>query len=59
MGFHPHFWAICKGEENSGMTAHFMTEKLDDGDIVAQLEFPIIQYTYSDFYEKLIQETPI
>ncbi|MBW4519467.1 MAG: hypothetical protein KME16_07170 [Scytolyngbya sp. HA4215-MV1] len=57
-GAHPHFWAIVKGEKVSGMTAHFMTENLDDGDIVAQLEILIEHCTYAEFYQKLIQETP-
>jgi methionyl-tRNA formyltransferase len=57
-GAHPHFWAIAKGEKVSGMTAHFMTENLDDGDIVAQLEIPIEQCTYAEFYQQLIQQTP-
>lgn len=57
-GAHPHFWAIAKGEKTSGLTAHFMTENIDDGNIIAQIEFPIEQYTYSVFYKKIIQETP-
>jgi methionyl-tRNA formyltransferase len=57
-GAHPHFWAIVKGEKISGLTAHFMTENIDDGDIIAQIDFPIEQYTYSELYKKIIQETP-
>lgn len=57
-GAHPHFWAIAKGEKISGLTAHFMTENIDDGDIISQIEFPIENYTYSELYEKIIQETP-
>lgn len=57
-GAHPHFWAIVKGEKVSGMTAHFMTENLDDGDIIAQLKISIESCTYPEFYQQLIQETP-
>ena len=34
-GAHPHFWAIANGEQSSGITAHFMTGELDQGDIIA------------------------
>ena len=34
-GAHPHFWAIAKGESESGISAHFITERIDDGDIIA------------------------
>lgn len=57
-GAHPHFWAIAKGEKKSGQTAHFMTEKIDDGDIVAQIEYPIEGYSYSQHYQKIIEEVP-
>jgi methionyl-tRNA formyltransferase len=58
-GAHPHFWAIAKGEKESGLTAHFMTENLDDGDIVAQVKFSISQLSYTAFYDKIIEETPM
>jgi methionyl-tRNA formyltransferase len=58
-GAHPHFWAIVKGEEKAGITAHFMTEKIDQGDVIVQTSFPIKQFTYTDLYERLIQETPL
>ena len=57
-GAHPHFWAIAKGEEISGLTAHYMTENIDDGHIIAQIEFPIWQYTYSELYDKIVEEVP-
>jgi methionyl-tRNA formyltransferase/SAM-dependent methyltransferase len=57
-GAHPHFWAIAKGAQEGGLSAHYMTEQLDAGDIVAQISFPIRCYYYSQLYEKLIQETP-
>ena len=57
-GAHPHYWALCKGEEYGGVTAHFMTEKLDNGDIIAQLTFPISLYNYAGYYKKIEEETP-
>jgi methionyl-tRNA formyltransferase len=57
-GAHPHYWAIASGELVGGITAHFMTEKLDDGDIIAQIEFPIAQYNYWEHYDKILSETP-
>ncbi len=35
-------WAIIKGETETGATLHFMTEKPDNGDIVAQQAVPIL-----------------
>ncbi|OHB71655.1 MAG: hypothetical protein A2W23_07375 [Planctomycetes bacterium RBG_16_43_13] len=57
-GAHPHFWAIAKGEKVGGLTAHFMTENIDDGDIIAQVKYPIEQYIYSQHYKKIIEEVP-
>lgn len=33
----PHVWAIINGEKQSGITAHLMNAKCDDGDIVKQI----------------------
>lgn len=57
-GAHPHFWVIAKGENYSGLTAHFMTEKIDKGEIVAQLKFLIENFNYSELYDKIVEETP-
>jgi len=35
-------WAIVHGERATGATLHYMTEKPDDGDIVAQTPVPIL-----------------
>jgi methionyl-tRNA formyltransferase len=35
-------WAILHGETETGATLHYMTEKPDDGDIVAQMRVPIL-----------------
>lgn len=57
-GAHPHYWSIIKGEEKSGLTAHFMTGHIDDGDILAQIEYDISNYNYDELYDKMIRETP-
>lgn len=57
-GAHPHFWSIAKGERVSGLTAHFMTENIDEGDIVAQIEYPIFELNYTQLYKKIVDETP-
>ena len=57
-GAHPHFWQILNGESEGGLTAHFMTERIDDGDIIAQVSFPIDGCTYAELYEKIIENTP-
>ncbi|MDO9013029.1 MAG: formyltransferase [Gallionella sp.] len=35
-------WAIIRGETETGSTLHYMTEKPDNGDIVAQQSVPIL-----------------
>jgi methionyl-tRNA formyltransferase len=57
-GAHPHYWAIVKGETESGLSAHFMTEHIDDGEIIAQIKFPIKDYNYNQLYKKILFETP-
>ena len=57
-GAHPHYWAIVKGEMESGLTAHFMTEHIDNGDIIAQIKFSIENYDYAQLYRRIIEETP-
>jgi len=57
-GAHPHFWSLATGEKLGGITAHFMTENIDAGDIIAQREFPIDHYYYGELYNKILDETP-
>ena len=35
-------WAVLRGERETGATLHYMTEKPDNGDIVAQTAVPIL-----------------
>jgi methionyl-tRNA formyltransferase len=57
-GAHPHYWAIAKGDAEGGVTAHWMTERLDAGPIVAQIHFPISTMYYSEYYRAIIEHTP-
>jgi thioester reductase-like protein/amino acid adenylation domain-containing protein len=40
-GTNPTSWAILEGKSTHGVTWHVMTEKVDDGDILAQQQLPI------------------
>ena len=57
-GAHPHFWCIAQGEEISGVTAHYMTQNIDDGPIIAQRRFSIKDMCYHELYDKIVSETP-
>jgi len=58
-GAHPVFWAIASGEKQSGVTAHYMTTSLDDGDIIAQRKFDMeSEIRYQKLYDRIIQEVP-
>ncbi len=46
-------WAVINGEKETGVTFHYMTEKPDAGDILAQEKFPIgPSDTARDVHEK-------
>jgi methionyl-tRNA formyltransferase len=38
----PSFWALLNGEQETGVTVHFMNEELDDGPIILQRRVPIV-----------------
>lgn len=38
----PSFWVLANGEKETGVTVHFMNEKLDDGPIIVQKRLPIL-----------------
>lgn len=40
-GMLPAFWVLLHGEKETAVTVHYMTEKLDDGDIIHQETVPI------------------
>ena len=37
----PSFWVLANGEHMTGVSVHYMNEKLDDGPIIVQREVPI------------------
>jgi len=41
-GMMPSFWAMLNNEEYVGVTVHYMTAKLDDGDIILQEKLEIL-----------------
>ncbi len=57
-GAHPHFWTIVNGEKETGLSAHYMTEGIDDGNIIAQQKI-LMPETYSELYDLIIKEIPI
>jgi len=47
-------WAVLHGETETGATLHYMTEKPDNGDIVAQTRVPILpDDTARDVFDKV------
>lgn len=44
-GCHPVAWAILNGESQAGATLHYMSEKFDEGDIIAQTSVPVSNET--------------
>lgn len=60
----PHVWAIINNEKRTGITAHYMTEGCDEGDIIQQIEIPIepndsgaaLLDKYHDIYPKLVRD---
>ncbi len=53
-------WAVINGETESGVTLHYMTEKPDAGDIIAQRSFAICESdTAKDVHTKAASEAKI
>ena len=53
-GMFPTFWVLLNGEKETAVTVHYMTERLDDGDIIRQEPVPILA---GDTLESLIRRT--
>lgn len=53
-GMLPTFWVLLNGEKETAVTVHYMTEKLDDGDIIRQESVPI---SPDDTLDSLIRKT--
>lgn len=53
-GAAPIHWAIIRGEKETGCTVFFLNEKVDGGQIIAQIKTPIGEMeTTGDLYERL------
>jgi methionyl-tRNA formyltransferase len=57
-GAHPHYWCLATGEDTGGVTAHFMTKRIDRGDIIAQRSIDLRCLYYADLYKRIVDETP-
>lgn len=56
-GATPISWAIIRGEEKTGVSIIYLSEELDSGDIIAQVEVPIAPFdTAGSLTEKLAEE---
>lgn len=60
-GANPIYWTIASGEEFGGVSCHYMTEKLDEGPIVARRKIQIDpkRTLYSELYDLVEKETPL
>lgn len=59
-GLYPVFWAMLNDEREIGVTVHFMNDKIDGGDILAQATIPIgADDTFESLYRKVVGLTPI
>lgn len=41
-GLAPYFWVLAMGEKETGITVHYMTERLDEGNILSQSTLDIL-----------------
>ncbi len=52
-------WALINGETEIGLTAHFVDQGIDTGDIIAQVSMPILWTdTYADVLAKVVAAIP-
>jgi folate-dependent phosphoribosylglycinamide formyltransferase PurN len=53
----PVFWELFNGESEIGLTIHFVAEKVDTGDIIAQQRVPLVyDYAYGLDYDSFIAD---
>jgi methionyl-tRNA formyltransferase len=59
-GADPIRWTILEGDEKTGVTIHYASEKMDAGDIILQKEMPVFpEDTYGSLGERLFKEGAI
>lgn len=57
-GCHPIYWTLASGETQGGVTAHFMTEEIDAGEIIAQIPLPLSeQDVYGTLYRRAMESS--
>ena len=55
-GVNAGFWVMAKGENVTGVSLHYMNDKLDDGDIIMQQEIKIDdRWSLNDLYMEFIE----
>lgn len=58
-GVNPSFWALLNQEEQSAVSVHYMNEKIDDGDLIAQDVFEIKNMrSLNEVYQKILDTAP-
>jgi len=58
-GFSPINWAIINGETEIGITAHYIVEDVDAGDIILQRKLSVnVDETAYDVYKKILSQVP-
>lgn len=55
-GLLPTFWVLAEGEEETGVTVHFMNHRLDDGPIIVQRAVPIYR---DDTFHTLVMRSKV
>lgn len=53
----PVFWTLYHGEPQAGVTFHLMTQRIDDGDVIAQFKVPITSKTSEQTLSNELFET--
>ena len=58
-GINPSFWALLNEEKESAVTVHYINEKIDDGDIIAQNVFSLENMkSLKQVYLKVLEIAP-
>ncbi|RNI25761.1 methionyl-tRNA formyltransferase [Rufibacter latericius] len=59
-GAHPVYWTIASKEAYGGISCHYMTEKLDNGPILARrkIDFDQNNITYRELYNLIEKQSP-
>lgn len=59
-GAHPVYWTIAAGEDSGGISCHLLTNKLDQGNLIARIKIPVDdEMDYDGLYAKIIENIPL